>query len=217
MKIWTAEHVFDHPWDTVVKAAWRKYPNPMNPAVKSSDVTERRVDEDGVLRSRRVLSTEWYIPAWVSRLIGLENPSFAYEYSEVDPARKEMLLKSVNLNCIDFVSIDETLVYKPHPADPQKTLLEQSTIIRVRGVPLVNYCEGLITSSINSNAHKGRQAMEWVIGNIKQEYEELTHKLSSDYLELSQKLSSEYQELSNNVLHGIDEIRRGLDSTEQPQ
>jgi len=193
MKIWTSEHVFDHPWQTVVHAAWRKYPNPINPAVNGLDVLERKVTSDGVLRSSRVLSTEWHIPSWVTGLIGLSNPSYAYEYSEVCPAEQRMELKTVNLNCTKFVSVDETLVYKPHPDDPEKTLLEQSAAITVQGIPLVDYMEGLMESAINANAQKGRQAMEWVIGTIAREYQEL-----------SQKLNIEYQEFSHSVRHGID-------------
>jgi len=211
MKLWTSEHIIDHPWDTVTHAALRKYPNPISTMVKSVDVSERKVDNNGVLRSSRVLATEWSIPTWATSLIGLQNPSFAYEYSEVNPKEKTMLLKSVNRNCTNFVSIDETLLYKPHPEDPQKTLLEQSSVITVRGIPLVNYFEGMLASMINTHAKKGREAMEHVIGNIKRECEEFSHKLSAEYVELSEKLSTDYQELSQNVRQGMDELRRGLE------
>ena len=53
--------------------------------------------------------------------------------------------------------------------------------------------------------------MEWVIGNIKREYEEISQKLSSEYQEISHKLSSEYEGLSSSVKHGMDELRRNLD------
>jgi len=172
----------------VVHAAWRKYPNPINPAVTGLDVVDRKMGSDGVLRSSRVLSSEWNIPGWVTRSIGLSNPSYAYEYSEVCPAEQKMELKTVNLDCTNFISIDETLVYKPHPEDKQKTLLTQSTAVTVRGIPLVDYMESLVASSFSANSHKGRQAMEWVIGS----------------------LSREYKELSQNVLHGMDGLRHGL-------
>lgn len=54
-----------HPWDTVIKAAMRKYPNPMNPCVVGVDVLERSVDRRGRLHSHRLLSTEWGLPALV--------------------------------------------------------------------------------------------------------------------------------------------------------
>lgn len=54
-----------HPWDTVIKAAMRKYPNPMNPCVVGVDVLERSVDGRGRLHSHRLLSTEWGLPSLV--------------------------------------------------------------------------------------------------------------------------------------------------------
>lgn len=58
------------------------------------------------------------------------------------------------MNCTNFITVDETLVYRPHPENPEHTLLEQSAVITVKGVPLVEYCEQLMASTINSNAYK---------------------------------------------------------------
>lgn len=52
-----------HPWETVAQAAWRKYPNPMNPAVIGTDVVERTV-VDGVLHTHRLVSSKWFFPRW---------------------------------------------------------------------------------------------------------------------------------------------------------
>lgn len=49
-------------------AAWRKYPNPMNPSVVGIDTVDRIVDGGGRLKTHRVLSTEWGLPAWVTRV-----------------------------------------------------------------------------------------------------------------------------------------------------
>ncbi|XP_048451444.1 PRELI domain containing protein 3A-like [Rhincodon typus] len=54
-----------HPWETVIKAAMRKYPNPMNPNVVGVDVLERNLDTRGRLHSHRLLSTEWGLPSIV--------------------------------------------------------------------------------------------------------------------------------------------------------
>jgi len=191
MKIWTSEHVFNHPWDTVVHAAWRKYPNPINPAVTGIDVLKRHVTDDGVLRSERLIQTQFNIPSWVTGMIGLTNPNYSHEFSEVDRSKQEMTLKTVNLNCTNFISVDEKLTYKPHPQDPQKTVLEQETVVHVRGVPLIDYCEQLFLSKYESNANKGRLGIEWVIENIKREYDEISTKLSHEVIGLSDKLTSE--------------------------
>ncbi|XP_011847713.1 PRELI domain containing protein 3B isoform X2 [Macaca mulatta] len=145
MKIWTSEHVFDHPWETVTTAAMQKYPNPMNPSVVGVDVLDRHIDPSGKLHSHRLLSTEWGLPS---------------------------IVKSISFT--NMVSVDERLIYKPHPQDPDKTVLTQEAIITVKGVSLSSYLEGLMASTISSNASKGREAMEWVIHKLNAEIEELT-------------------------------------------
>ncbi|XP_070766694.1 PRELI domain containing protein 3B-like isoform X3 [Enoplosus armatus] len=144
MKIWASEHIFNHPWETVTKAAMQKYPNPMNPGVFGVDVLDRSVDTDGRLHSTRLLSTEWGLPA---------------------------IAKSISFT--NMVSVDEKLTYKPHPQDPEKTVLTQEALISVKGVSLSSYLEGLMAKTISVNAGKGREAMEWVIRRLNTEIEEL--------------------------------------------
>ncbi|XP_058517236.1 PRELI domain containing protein 3B-like [Ochotona princeps] len=144
MKIWTSEHVFNHPWETVTTAAMQKYPNPMNPSVVGVDVLDRHVDPAGTLHSHRMLSTEWGLPS---------------------------IVKSISFT--NMVSVDERLLYKPHPQDPGRTVLTQEAIITVKGVSLSSYLEGLMATTISSNASKGREAMEWVIRKLNAELEEL--------------------------------------------
>lgn len=56
-----------HPWETVAQASWRKYPNPMNPNVVAVDVLERDV-KNGILHSRRLLSSKWVFPGWARKV-----------------------------------------------------------------------------------------------------------------------------------------------------
>jgi hypothetical protein len=88
------------------------------------------------------------------------------------------------------VSVDETLVYRPHSEDPNKTILEQSTVVSIRGIPLIDYMENLLASTMSSNANKGRQAMEWVIDNIKKEYDGFSKKILTEFNELTQQHQS---------------------------
>ncbi|KAF6722471.1 slowmo-like protein 2 [Oryzias melastigma] len=174
MKVWTSEHVFNHPWETVTKAAMQKYPNPMNPSVIGVDVLDRRVDHRGRLHSKRILSTEWGLPSIVKSLIGnARTYTYIQENSVVDPKEKTFELQSSNITFTNMVSVDERLTYKPHPEDPEKTILTQEAIISVQGVSLSSYLEGVMASTISSNAGKGREAMEWVIRRLNAEIEEL--------------------------------------------
>uniref|UniRef100_A0A3P9MFC5 PRELI domain containing 3 n=1 Tax=Oryzias latipes TaxID=8090 RepID=A0A3P9MFC5_ORYLA len=174
MKVWTSEHVFNHPWETVTKAAMQKYPNPMNPSVIGVDVLDRRVDHRGCLHSKRLLSTEWGLPSIVKSLIGSSRTyTYIQENSVVDPKEKTFELQSANITFTNMVSVDERLTYKPHPEDPEKTILTQEAIISVKGVSLSSYLEGVMASTISNNAGKGREAMEWVIRQLNAEIEEL--------------------------------------------
>ncbi|KAK2154356.1 hypothetical protein LSH36_270g04006 [Paralvinella palmiformis] len=161
----------NHPWETVVHAAARKYPNPLNPNVVGVDVIERSVDEkSGVLKSHRLLTTSWGLPTWLIKVVGMEETCYVSEHSEVDPETKTLKLQSRNLTFSRFVDIDEQLIYRPDPQDPNnRTLLQQEAIIKVNGVPMSSYCEDLLKNTFNSNANLGRQAMEWVISHIKEE------------------------------------------------
>jgi len=75
-------------------------------------------------------------------------------------------------------------------------VLEQETVVHVRGVPLIDYCEQLFLSKYETNANKGRLGIEWVIGNIKREYDEIATKLSHEVIGLTDKLTSELRRAS---------------------
>ncbi|KAK0045208.1 protein slowmo 2 [Biomphalaria pfeifferi] len=169
MRIWNSEHTFNHNWETVVTAAWRKYPNPHNPSVIGLDVLDRSVDEEGRLKSHRLMSTSWGIPHWVAKVIGIHETCFASEHSTVDPRTKTFTLKSRNVTLANVLRVDEHLVYTQHPTDPTKTLLKQEAVISVSGLPWCSKLEQMVTDAMSTNASKGRQAMEHVIEKLKKE------------------------------------------------
>jgi len=173
MKLWESEHVFSHPWETIVQAAWRKYPNPMNPSVTGLDVLDRKIDSDGVLQTHRLMTTLWGMPGWAKSLLG-DNRAFVSEHSSVDPKTKTFSLQSRNLTGSNVVTVQERLTYYPHPEDSGKTILKQEAEIVVTNVPFTSYMESLLASNLNQNAGKGRLGMEWAINKMKEEAADLT-------------------------------------------
>lgn len=162
MKIWSSEHVFNHPWENVVKAALQKYPNPYNPSVIGVDVIDRTI-ENGILKSHRLMATRWQLPSWINKILGGNRICYASEHSRVDPEKKEFSLRSRNLTFNNIVHVDEKLTYSIHPEDDTKTLLKQEAQITIKNAPLIDYMENMMASKINSNAQIGRQAIEFVI------------------------------------------------------
>jgi len=205
MKIWTSEHIFSHPWDTVTQAVWRKYPNPHNPAVVGTDVVERRV-ENGVLHTHRLISSRWGLPSWAQKILGADRVCYGFEHSEVDPEQKVMTMRTRNLTFSNTVSMDERLVYVPDPADDEKTILRQETIITVKGVPLTSYMENYLLNSISKNSFKGRDAMEFVISKINREVEELMTTYKRSTTEIFSQTRRSIGEITESALRSVDDI-----------
>lgn len=87
-----------------------------------------------------------------------------------------MTMLSRNLTFCNEISIVEKLTYTEHPQQKGSTLMTQEAVITIRGVPLSSYLEDFVAKAISSNAGKGRLAMEWVIGRMSQEVQELTSR-----------------------------------------
>ena len=104
LKIWTSEHVFDHPWEIVTTAAMQKHPNPMNPSVVGADVLDRHIYTSGRLHSHRLLSrvgTAFHceIYYWCSKNQNI--------YARIFCSGSIMELKSTNISFTNMVSVDE--------------------------------------------------------------------------------------------------------------
>lgn len=178
MRIWSSEHIFNHPWDNVVKAALKKYPNPLNPGVIGVDVIDRHIDNH-IIKSHRLLTTKWNMPDWINKITGGNRICFASEHSHVDVKNKEFSLMSRNLTLNNIISIEERLTYSVHPDDRNKTMLKQEAQITVQNVPLISYLENLVATTINSNAHKGRQAIEYIIHKMNDITDEASHSVAA--------------------------------------
>lgn len=205
MRIWTSEHTFNHPWETVAQAAWRKYPNPMTPSIIGTDVVERQV-VDGVLVTHRLVSSKWYFPRWAQAIIGTAKVCYASERSTVDPQGKIMTLKTINLTFCRHISVDEMLYYSPHPTEPSKTLLKQEATVTVHGVPLSHYMEDILTSRISSNAGNGRAGLEWVISKINAEVKGIAEAVHKSTDEIITQTSKSFDGMTESARKGMDEL-----------
>jgi len=197
MKIWSSEHIFNHSWDNVVKAALQKYPNPLTPGVIGVDVVDRSV-ENGIIKSHRLMMTQWSVAPWISKLLGGNKTCYASEHSEVNRDEKILSLRSRNLTFDNIINVDEKLIYSVHPEDPQKTMLKQEAIITVQNVPLIDYLENTFISKMTVNAATGRKAIEFVIkemNNITDDVNKITDNLAN----LTQKNIENIANSANNL------------------
>ncbi|VDM66101.1 unnamed protein product [Strongylus vulgaris] len=192
MKIWTSEHVFEHDWETVVNAAWRKYPNPMNQGVTGMDVL-RQTLQAGKIFSERLIQSRFQIPLWATKLTGFSGTQYSHEYTVIDPQQRTMSLTTRNLNCSSFLRVDEKLTYTPLPEDPSKTILKQEAIVTITLPAFVDYCEKAFIGVYSSNAAKGRKGVEWVIDQLKNEYTDISTKVSSEVQGMQEKVLNAFK------------------------
>jgi len=181
MKIWSSEHVFNHTWENVVKAALQKYPNPLTPGVIGVDVVDRKIEGDSI-QTHRLMMTQWNVAPWISKLIGGNKTCYASEHSQVNRNTKTLSLRSRNLTFDNIINVDEKLEYSVHPEDNEKTILKQEAVITVQNVPLIDYLENTFISRMNVNAQTGRQAIEFVIhqmNNISDDMNKITDNLAN--------------------------------------
>ncbi|KAI6662042.1 Protein slowmo-like protein 2-like [Oopsacas minuta] len=181
MRIWGTEYSFNDRWECIILAAFRKYPNLFNPAVRALDVLDRRVDERGRLISRRIIGTSWSPPSWAIKLLGLSRMPMTYvsECSVLDLNNRTLTLKSTNFTLASIIRIDETLTYSVVPGDDNRTLLEQEARISVFKLPFSGSLENLMADRISSMAGKGREAIEEKSELIKRELESIGNHTDS--------------------------------------
>ncbi|GMS85701.1 hypothetical protein PENTCL1PPCAC_7876, partial [Pristionchus entomophagus] len=193
MKIWTSEHVFDHDWETVVHAAWRKYPNPCNGAVTAMDVMDQKFDE-GRLVSERILQSHFPIPSWATKLTGFSGTQYSHEHTSIDPSARHMRLTTRNLCGSSFMRVDERLTYRPHASESGKTVLTQEASVTINLPAFTDYCEKTFLHVYETNAAKGRSGIEWVIDHLRKEVNDLTNKVSTEVHDMQEKVMGAFSQ-----------------------
>lgn len=216
------EHVFKHPWEKVVEAAIRKYPNPETPNVVSTDVIERKVDNKGRLSSTRVISSVWAGDtikriAGLTGLGGLLKPIHAIEFSTVDIKNKKYELTSRNYNLMDYICIDEKLTYTAHPTLPDTTTLQQEWHITVKNLSFTSFLESVMGTSMKSMAVKGRMGIEHVIDQIKEEVANLNRMSETASQASCEMMKSIQQNLISEGKSLHDELQEFILSQQQQE
>jgi len=164
VKIAGNQHVFEHKWEDVSLASWRKYPHPNAAHVLSVDITDRTVDQKtGILRSTRLISMQQQVPGWVARILGASSDrAFVHEISEVDPKNRVMTLKSQNVTFGSLLTVEETCTYRPHPTDAGKTIFTQEVAVKAVGLNCMvsGQAEGTMLGVFQSTASKGKEVLD---------------------------------------------------------
>jgi len=168
VKLFSAEHTFRHPFERVTSAFWRKYPNDAAAHVKTIDVTDRRIDDQGRLITNRIMSCESALPHWL-RAAGLPSRCFVAESSVVDPQSKTMVVKSTNLSGASLMTVEETCTYQQaasSSAAQPATHYRQEARITAFLPFLAHKFESYSLSNLQSKSKEGVQVVEHLCQRI---------------------------------------------------
>ena len=150
--------------------AWiQKYPNPFSLQVDQVDTIQRKIDEKtGALIIRRLIRGSLRPPSWMAA-IGF--PSYAYILEEaiINPFKKEMIMRSINITGNQLLEIEEICTYSEDiKMDEETNKVKKVTVYNQKaiiesGVPLLSGPIETYSHKVHSkNAEKGLNAMKQI-------------------------------------------------------
>lgn len=176
MKVFSSAHTFNYSWEEVSTANWRKYCpwNDKSTHVVAADTLARHVDPaTGILRTERLITCKQSTPEWMKAILPGGDVSHVFETSYVDPARKTVTMVSWNLTWNEFITCQETVVYKPLSATT--TAFEQEARITALcggWQRIKNKIEDFGVMRFKDNAVKGKEGFEAVLAMSRRAFAE---------------------------------------------
>ncbi|CAO3624075.1 unnamed protein product [Cunninghamella blakesleeana] len=161
MKLFKSIHNFEYEWSLVSAAQWQKYPNENCPHVQHVDVLNCSIDpETGTLITERLITVEQNVPSLVRKILGSGTTQYVREISMIDPKKKTLTMRSINLTMANLLKVEETIVYQEHPQEKNKTQFSQQAAIST-GSMMSRWGSGLIEDfslkRFQQNAAVGRE------------------------------------------------------------
>lgn len=111
-RFWETLHTHDYPWSFVVSHYWGRYPNPNSHHVFSEDLVEVGIDEQGRLRTKRVIVKTNKLPWWGKHLFSARRVALVEE-TVVDPRSSLMTVYTRNIGLRLFMGVTEKVEFRP--------------------------------------------------------------------------------------------------------
>ncbi|CAA19058.1 UPS-like protein C36.10 [Schizosaccharomyces pombe] len=167
MKIFESCHLFQYPFEQVSAAHWQKYPNEHATHVIAVDTLDRKVLDNGVLYTERLITCHQALPRWILKLIDGAQDCYIRETSYVDLKARTLTLLTSNLTFSDRLRVDETVTYSPHP-ELEATVFQQEARIEALACMkrLSNLIEQWSVDGFGKKASRGKEGFESVLEKI---------------------------------------------------
>lgn len=169
MRLFCKDHTYQHPWQNVTTAFWRKYPNKFSDHIKAVDTVKRDFDTTtGQLTTTRLVSCESSLPSWMTSL-GISSKAFAIERTTVHPQEKKMVVQSQNLTGSSIMVVQETCTYTQHADNKDWTNYRQEAQISAF-MPIVRQqLENYTLANFSMRSNQGLEVMENLCQQITQQ------------------------------------------------
>jgi len=181
----------EFPWEfsRVALALFNKYPNPQSPQVISVDVLDRSIGADGVLRTERIIGVRQPAPAWMMKILGVQEDTWVREVTFVSPStvtaplpsphylpsHPSIFMVSNNLSLSNYLTCRELISYTPTPLRAHcATTFSQIADINAQGKlgsegtwkGIGKKIEQFSVERFHSNAGSGREGLIHVLETL---------------------------------------------------
>jgi len=179
VKLLSDSHPLNHTWAQTVEGAIHKYPNDHNTSVRSIDILNRSIDENGNLITEKLITSKFDVNKAMTSVLNklglpIKEQQKTMEISTLNLSNKFYLMKTHNITYFGSIDLYENLLYLPGQGNT--TVLKQSTEVNMYAQNynslwrwVINLGEGILHSSIGTNVSKGRIGLESVINQLKQD------------------------------------------------
>ena len=165
VKTFLSSYLFVQPWTSVTNSWLQfKYPNPESLHVNRVDIIDRKFDQEtGSLIVRRLISASLSPPHWM-KSIGFPEAAHILEEAVINPFKKEMVIRSVNIPGNQLLEINEICTYSQDRDNEEEnsTKYEQRAVIESTVPFLRSPIESYALSVHETNAQKGLNAMKQI-------------------------------------------------------
>lgn len=166
-------HTFEHAWNDIILASWKKYPCSERKDVVQLDLMDRSFDpETGILKTTRVCQAKSNTPGWFNLIFGTPKWVYFVEQATIDPRNNTMKMESRNITFGRLLEMRETCIYTPHPKRADWTDLDQQATCKSFTWGAAPRIEEFCVGRFKANAERGQRVMEMAMGRIRQEAQE---------------------------------------------
>lgn len=169
VQVFENAHVYNHDFATVSFAYLNRYPNPFAKHVLSIDTLDSHVDEDGCLRTTKIIVKTGRLPQFIKPFLGNQLDSWIIEKTIINPKTNRMLSYTSNVDHRKFIRVEEYLTYSED--SPYSTLVESRVKFSSNLFGFKQKIEEWSRKKFSSNMANSREGLKYVMDKLKERRE----------------------------------------------